>query len=146
MAPTTHEVRQRPPVRALALAGVLMVVGLVLMLMATLLDASLPLTVIGLVIIGLGLGLFAVSVWIARTMRVQVRLDEDGYAITARTTSQVGTWADVVRVTRGTDRITLHHKDGGGVQLVVARGRTDDLDALSSDIAARLDASRGYGA
>jgi hypothetical protein len=146
VASTTHEVRQRPPVRALALAGLLMLVGLVLMLMATLLEAGLPLTVIGLVVIGLGLGLFLASVWISGTMRVEVRLDEDGYAITARTTSQAGKWADVVRVTRGSDRITLHHKDGAGVQLVVARGRTDDLDALSSDIAARLDASRGYGA
>jgi hypothetical protein len=140
-----HEVRQRPPVRALALAGVLMLVGLVLMLMATVLEANLPLTVLGLVVIGLGLALFGAAEWTARTMRVQVNLDEDGYLIQARTASQAGTWADVVRVTRGQDRITLHHKDGSGVQLVVARGRVEDLDALSSDIATRLDANRGYG-
>mgnify|MGYP000966872978 FL=1 len=48
------------------------------------------------------------------------------------------------RVTRGSDRMTLHRKDGTRVQLVVARGAHADLDALGADIARRLDANRGY--
>lgn len=145
MAASTHQVRQRPPLRALGLAAVLMLVGLVLVLMAELLDSNVPLLVLGFVVIGLGLVLFGTSVWLARSMRVHVVLDDDGYVIQGRDASEAGKWADVGRVTRGNDRITLYHKDGTRVQLLVTRGGSADLDLLGADIARRLDASRGYG-
>jgi hypothetical protein len=146
MAATTHQVRQRPPLRALGLAAVLMLVGVVLVLMAEVIDSALALVVIGLIVIGLGLALFGASVWVARTSRVHVVLDEDGYVIKGRDRTEAGAWKDVTRVTRGADRATLHHVDGTRVQLVVARGGEADLDALGEDIARRLDANRGYGA
>lgn len=141
-----HRVRQRPPLRALVLSAGLMLVGLVLVLMADLLDRNLPLTVAGLVVLGLGVVLFGVSFWVARAMRVEVVLDEAGYAFQGRDSAQSGRWADVRRVTRGADRISLFRADGTRVQLVVPRGRPADLDALGADIARRLDADRGYGA
>ncbi len=145
MAASTHQVRQRPSLRALVLSGVLMLVGLVLVLMAELLDHNIALTVLGLVVVLMGLALFATSWWAARGMRVQVVLDEDGYAMQGRDSAQTGRWGDVRQVTRSHDRVTLYLADGSRVQLVVPRGRVDDLDALGTDIAHRLDAHRGYG-
>ena len=78
-------------------------------------------------------------------MRVHVVLDDDGYVIQCRDATEAGKWADVGRVTRNNDRITLYHKDGTRVQLRVTRGGSADLDALGEDIARRLDANRGYG-
>lgn len=145
MAASTHQVRQRPPLRALGLSAVLMLVGLVLVLMAELLDSNAPLLVLGFVVIALGLVLFGISVWVVRTMRIHVVLDEDGYVIQGRDATEAGKWADVGRVTRGNDRITLYHKDGTRVQLRVSHGDGSDLDALGDDISRRLDANRGYG-
>jgi hypothetical protein len=122
-----------------------MLVGLVLVLMAELVDHNLVLTVGGLVILVLGLALFGTSWWLVRITRVQVVLDDDGYVIQGRESGLSGRWADVSRVTRGTDRITLFRSDGNRVQLIVPRGRLADLDGLGADITRRLDADRGYG-
>ncbi len=144
VASTTHQIRQRPPLRALALAAVLMVVGLVLVLMAELLDGNLALTVIGLVVLALGLALFGTSWWASRVTRVQVLLDDDGYSIEGRDSALSGRWSDVGRVTRGSDRITLYRADGHRVQLIVPSGHPSELDNLGADIIRRLDADRGY--
>ncbi|MGC3994858.1 MAG: hypothetical protein QM779_12215 [Propionicimonas sp.] len=141
-----HQVRQRPPLRALALAAVMMLVGVLVILMAELLESNVWLLAAGLIVVGAGLGLFGASVWVARATRVHAVLDEDGYVLQGREATESGLWADVVRVTRGVDRISIHHKDGTRVQLVVARGAMADLDALGEDISRRLDANRGYGA
>lgn len=145
MVASTHQIRQGPQVRALALAAVLMLLGVVVVLMAQLIDANPLLLVIGLVVIGFGFALLGGVAWVTRAARVRVVLDEDGYAIEGRGTTETGKWSDVGRVTRGNDRITLHHKDGTRVQLVVARSASADLDALGADIAQHLDADRGYG-
>ncbi len=145
VAASMHQVRQRPHVRALGLSAVIMLVGVVVVLMAQLLEANLPLLVVGLVVIGLGFALLGAAVWVARAARVHVVLDEEGYVLQGRDLTETGKWSDVGRVTRGNDRITLHHKDGTRVQLLVARSASADLDALGADIAQRLDANRGYG-
>jgi len=145
VASTTHQIRQRPPLRALALAAVLMLVGLVLVLMAEILDSNLWLTVAGLIVVGAGLALFGTAWVSSRTSRVQVVLDEDGYVIKGRESALSGRWADVKRLTRGPDRITLHRGDGRRVQLVVPGGHPSELDDLGTDITRRLDADRGYG-
>lgn len=145
MAPTTHVVRQRPPIRALVLGAAAMVTGAALLLLADLLDWHLALTVAGAVALLAGIAVFVAAWWVARSMRVEVRLDEAGYWITGPRIRQSGAWADIGRVTRGTDRITIHRKDGSRALLVVTPGGTADLDALSDDLARRLDADRGYG-
>ncbi len=146
MAASTHEIRQRPPLRALGLSALLSLVGLVLLLMATLVGANLLLTVAGLVVVVLGLALFVVAVWTAATQRARVELDDAGYAIRDEQMVHVGTWSEVARVTRGRDRITLHRRDGSRMRLLIPRGARADLDALGADIARRLDADRGYRA
>jgi hypothetical protein len=144
MDATRHQVRQRPSLRALGLAGVLVLVGLVLLMMADLLDRQVALTAIGVGGVVLGLSLFVAAWLLARSMRVEVVLDENGYWLAGPGRPEQGTWAEVGRVTRGERGITLHRKDGTKLQLVVARGGVADLDALGKDIAARLDVNRGY--
>lgn len=144
MASTTHQVRQRPPLRALALAALLVVVGLVLLLMADLLNRQPALTALGVVAVVLGLALFGAAWWLARSMRVEVVLDEDGYHLSGPIRAEEGAWSEIGMVTRGRGRITMHRKGGTRVLLVVARGGKADLDALGADIAARLDTNRGY--
>ena len=144
MHATRHRVRQRPSLRALGLAALLVLLGVVLLMMADLLDRQLALTAIGVVGVVLGLGLFVAAWLLARSMRVEVVLDDSGYYLAGPGRPEQGTWAEVGRVTRGERGITLHRKDGTRLQLVVARGGVADLDALGTDIAARLDSDRGY--
>ncbi len=144
MDATRHQVRQRPSLRALGLAALLLVVGGVLLMMADLLDRQLALTAIGVGGVVLGLALFVAAWFLARSMRVEVVLDDNGYRLAGPGRPEQGTWAEVGRVTRGERGITLHRKDGTRLQLVVARGGVADLDALGADIAARLDENRGY--
>lgn len=144
MASTTHQVRQRPSLRALVLAALLGLVGIVLLLMANLLDRQVTLTALGVAGLTIGLALFAAALLLARSMRVEILLDEVGYRLKSPVRADGGTWSEVSLVTRGASRITLHRKDGTRLQLVVARGGRADLDALGRDIASRLDADRGY--
>lgn len=144
MSATTHQVRQRPPLRALVLAAGLILVGIVILLMADLLGRQLALTAIGVVGIVLGLGLFVAAWLLARSMLVEIVLDDNGYRLAGAVRADHGRWADIGRVTRAGNRITLYRKDGARVQLVVTRGGRADLDALGKDIAARLDTDRGY--
>ena len=144
MDATRHQVRQRPSLRALGLAALMVLVGVVLLMMADLLDRQVALTAIGVVGVVFGLALFVAAWFLARSMRVEVVLDENGYWLAGPGRPEQGTWAEVGRVTRGERGMTLHRKDGTRLQLVVARGGIADLDALGTDIAARLDENRGY--
>ncbi|MGV8907650.1 MAG: hypothetical protein ACOH1Y_01590 [Propionicimonas sp.] len=144
MSSTTHQIRQRPPLRALVLAAGLVLVGIVFLLMADLLDRQPALTALGVVGVVLGLVLFAAAWLLARSMLVEVVLDDGGYRLVGPIHDGQGAWADISKVTLSASRITLHRKDGSRVQLVVARGGRADLDALGRDIASRLDADRGY--
>lgn len=130
--------------RALALASALMVVGLVLMLMAHLLAWHLAPALIGALALLLGVALFAASWAVARSMSVDVVLDDTGFTVHGAGTDESGRWADINRVTRADGTLTLHRLDGSMLRLVVSRSSAADLDALGGDIARRLDADRGY--
>lgn len=142
--PTTHHVRQRPPLRALALASALMVIGLVLMLMSHLLGWHLALALIGTLALLLGVGLLTASWAMAHSMSVEVVLDEEGYRVYGGGTDETGRWADISRVTIADGLLTLYRLDGSTLRLVVSRSSVADLDALGADIARHLDADRGY--
>lgn len=144
MAMTTHVVRQRPPLRGLVLAAGAMLAGAVLMLISDLLTGPVALTLTGLTVLVIGGVAFCVPWFTARSMRVEVVLDENGYRITGAGNSESGDWSDITKVTRGEGRITFHRRDGARVQLVMAPNGRGDLDALGDDIARRLDADRGY--
>lgn len=128
----------------MVLAAGLLLVGIVFLLMADLLDRQLALTALGVAGVVLGLVLFAAAWLLARSMRVEIVLDDDGYRLVGPVNADHGSWGDIGKVTLGARRITLHRKDGTRVQLVVARGGRADLDALGRDIASRLDDDRGY--
>ncbi|MFZ0531006.1 MAG: hypothetical protein WAL91_10785 [Propionicimonas sp.] len=136
--------RQRPPLRALVLAAALMLIGLVLVLMAQLLGWHLVLTVGGALALLFGVGLLVASWAIARSMSVDVVLDDNGFQVVGAGSNETGRWSDISRVTRSDGALGLYRRDGTVLHLVVARNSVADLDALGTDIAHRLDADRGY--
>lgn len=145
MAATVHRVRQRPALRALGLAAVLVVFGGLMVLLADRLNGLLVLAIAGWVVIILGLVLLVAARGLARAMLVEVVLDEIGYQLRGPLGSKIGgSWAEISRVTRGKGRMTLHRQDGSKLHLVVAGGGTTDLDSLGADLSGRLDADRGY--
>lgn len=144
MAESTHLMKPRPPVRAFALAALLVVLGAALAVLPDALHWPVALIVLGVVLIVAGLGLLWVAVNAMRTMRVRVVLDDQGFRVEGPGEPRQGSWTDITRVTRSPGRITLHRRDGGQTHLVVPRGGSADLAALGADIVRRLDASRGY--
>lgn len=121
-----------------------MLFGVVVVLMAELLGSHLALTVVGLALLVLGLALFIAAWMLARSMSVEVVLDDDGYRVSGAGIAESGGWADVTKVTRGAGRISFHRADDSRVQLVLSRAAHADLDSLGEDIARHLDANRGY--
>lgn len=144
MTQTVHVIRARPPLRALALGAVGTVVGLGLVLVGTLASWALP-SVAGWVLVVVGLGLFAAAWLAARRARVQVVLDDAGYRLDGPDGTSSVEWADVSRVTRAPDRLVLYAKNGIVTELVAPSSSRADLDAIGTDMARHLDASRGYG-
>lgn len=115
------------------------------MLLASLSGAGGVLLILGVMLIVLAVLLLGTAVVVTRAAALHVRLDQDGYRIQGRGVVEQGTWSEVVRVTGAADRITLVLQSERRVQLLVPRAVRAELDALSAEIAARLDADRGYG-
>jgi hypothetical protein len=144
MDTTTHLMRPRPPVRAFGIAAILALLGIASFALPYFLDWSESLRVVGLVLLTLGVALAVIGVAAARRQSAAVVLDGHGFRVESPSGSHAGEWADVVKVTRSTGRITLHRRDGSQVAMVVPRGGSGDLNALGRDIASRLNAHRGY--
>lgn len=79
MDATRNQVRQCPALLALGSLPSSVLVGVVLLMMADLLACQVALTAIGVVRVVLGLALFVAAWLLARSMRVEVVLDENGY-------------------------------------------------------------------
>ncbi len=138
---TTHVLRPVPPLRAYALAAVLSALGAVV-LVAGMMSGSIWIDALGALILASGLVLLGATALSVRRYRVSVDLDEHGYAIHGSVGDQVGSWADVTRVTRSADgnQLTFHQGDERRTVLV-GRGVT----TLEGDVARYLDMNRGYG-
>lgn len=145
MGTTTHVMKPRPPVAAFGVAAVFALVGIALFIAPDLFSWDPILRMIGLVFLAIGLLLLAISIGVARRPGAAVVLDERGFRVVGPQGARAGTWDDIIRVSRATGRIILYRRDGGRVSLVVPKGGSADLNALGADIAARLDANRGYG-
>lgn len=141
---TTHQMKPRPPVRAFAVAAGMAVLAVLLFMVPTWFDWPVVFPILGGVVLALAVGLVVLALSVARRMRVTVELDDAGLRVQGAGGTQSAQWADVVKVTRTTGRITLHRRDGSRVSLVMPRGGAGDLNALGADIAKRLDVNRGY--
>lgn len=144
MEATTHVMRPRPPLRAFGLAAFLALAGMGGFALQYFFSWDPALRVVGIVLLALGVALAIVGIAAARRQSAAVVLDKRGFRVESPNGSHTGEWADIIKVTRSTGRITLHRRDGSQVAMVVPRGGSGDLGALGADIAARLNASRGY--
>ena len=145
MSTTTHILRLRPPVRTLALAAAFAVVGAVFVVAPEAFSWDVITRFIGLGFLVVCVLLLALAGFAMSRGRMRIELDDAGYRIEGGTGARPGNWADVVRVTRAEGQIVLYDRDGAATVLGRPRGGLGDLDSLGTDIARRLDASRGYG-
>jgi hypothetical protein len=134
-----------PPVRALAIAAVLALVGAGLMVASRVLDLGPVVLVVGLVGLALAVALAVAALVLGARARADLIMESD--AITVRRGGQERRvpWSDIDSVTLTGPRLTLVRKTGTGVVLVNPRTPTDPtFTALLSAIQDRLDADRGY--
>jgi len=138
-----YVLRPRPPVRAFVIAAVLALLGAVLAA-----AASGGWSVLGVLVLFAGLALAGVAGWSMLTMRTFVDVDDQGYRIHGPGTDKSGAWREVTKVTTsaGGSHLTLYHGQVARTHVLAPVGAGDaEMQALVADIAARLDASRGYG-
>ncbi|MDA8440587.1 MAG: hypothetical protein M0Z51_17240 [Propionibacterium sp.] len=142
---TTYVVRPRLPMRAFVLAALLSMVGAVGITLVAATEAAQLWMWASSVLLLLGVLLLLTALTSLRRLRTYVELGDDGWEVRAPGGTRRGLWRDVSKVTIAANgvRLTLHHADGRRTH-IVAPAPTDEMQAMAVDIAARLDASRGY--
>lgn len=134
----------RPPVRAVAIAAGVALLGVLLVVAPGLFGWSAYLIVSGVLLLIVSVVLGVVAFGVNARMRVRVTMDDEGYAITGPTLPQRGRWTDVTRVTQAPGRLVLH-EDERRVTLIDPSGSDAALTTLGAEIGRYLDRSRGYG-
>jgi len=138
--------RATPPVRAFAIAAGAALVAIVMLGIALTGRASTALTVVGVVLLLLGLALGLAAVVLARRLRASVRVDDQALTLRRGRRTQSLAWSDVGEVTLEGARLSLVAKSGGSLEVVNPRTPGDPtFVALLRAIRKRLDADRGYG-
>lgn len=136
-----------PPVRSLAIASLVAVVGAALAVCSRALALGPIALIIG--VIGLVLGVVLVLATAILVVRLRSTLVLDGQGVTVirgRRTDRLS-WSDVTSVNLAGPRLTFvtGSASGPGVSVLNPRGRTDPTFlALVAAIRGRLDADRGY--
>ncbi|MFT3971603.1 MAG: hypothetical protein QM695_15340 [Micropruina sp.] len=144
MSSRTHVLTPPLPLRAVAVAALLAIVGAVLIVLPAALRLPVALAVVGWVLLVGAVALLVVAAVSWRRMRVVVEFTDDGFQITGPDSSEEGSWADVTKVTQAPTSLTIHQGPERRVRLVSQRGVTAEMVHLTGDLTRRLDASRGY--
>ena len=136
-----------PPVRALAIASVVAMVGATLIVGSGALGLGPFVLAVGVAGLGLAVALSVAALTLVARLRCTLVLDPDGITvIRARRISRLA-WSDIDRVSLAGPRLTLVTKASGGadVSVVNLRGQSDPtFTSLARAIRGRLDADRGY--
>ncbi|MFZ1410951.1 MAG: hypothetical protein WAS07_05815 [Micropruina sp.] len=145
MTATTHVLKPALPLRPFAIAAGLAVFAAAVIVGSQLAGWSIAFSIGGVGLILLALVILLLTWWSWRAMAVTVTLDDEGFAIAGPGPDQRGNWRDITKVTELPGRIVLYQGDSKRIQLVSPHGSTASMDALATEIAQRLDLSRGYG-
>ena len=136
-----------PPVRALAIASVVAIVGAALMVSSRALGLGAFVLAVGAAGLGFAVLLAIVAVVLVLRIRSTLVLDRDGITvIRARRTRRLS-WSEIESVILTGPRLTLVTKasDRGDVSVLNLRSRSDPTFlSLVRAIQGRLDANRGY--
>lgn len=135
-----------PPVRALAIAAGLAVVGALLLVLWGALDWPVGLAVLAVVLLVLGVALGTAA--LVLTARAKSVVETDDHQISVRRAGQTTTaeWSAVAEVTVVGHRLTLRDQQGMGVVTVLnPRSRLNPVFlGLMTEVQQRLDSDRGY--
>lgn len=136
----------RPPVRALAIAAGLAVVGALLLVLSEVFGWPVGLAALALVVLVLGVGLAATALVLTGRVRTTVQTDDEQIAVTRGGRNANARWADVKEVQVVGHRLTLRGEQGTGLVTVLnPRSRSNPVFlALMAEVQQRLDADRGY--
>lgn len=140
--PTVYLLRPAPLMRAFLIAGVLALVGAVLMVCTNALGWHVIWFILGLLIGLVGLALFGVAVFAMFWQRqVRAELTDSGYAFRTTKRSVEGRWDAVTKVSASDTghRITFTTRDGHREDVIFPVGNEDRrLRAMVEDLTARL--------
>lgn len=144
---TEYLLQARPPVRAFVIAAVVTLIGAIMVVVSLQNSWHVAFTVLFALLIVGGIGLALAGARSMKSHQVRVVFDDDGYQITGRDASRDGRWAEVTKVTQTDDghHVTIYHGTVTRTHLLCPLGLDDpQLQRLITDMAARLDHSRGY--
>ena len=146
MAETTYTIASRPPVRAFLVAAVCSLLGAGAIVLAASggwkLVWDVVLTILGVLLLIVGLALMGLAWWTMRRMSVTLTLDDTGFRLRGGEQLRRGEWLDVMQVTRSEDgsHVTIYHGPERRTHLLF--DRTDQVDAVLDDMTRRLKRSR----
>lgn len=137
-----------PPVRALAIAAGLVVVGVVLLVLTSANGWAVGVLVLSVVLVVLGLALAVAALVLSRRIRSVVLSTPDAITIEHAGASRALRWSEIGEVKVVGHRLVLTRKEGeGSVSVLNPRMRANPTFlALMSEVQQRLDADRGYSA
>lgn len=135
-----------PPVRALAIAAGLAVVGALLLVLSEVFGWPVGLAVLGVLLLVLGVALGVAALVLTARVRSVVQTDDAQIAVRRAGRTSTASWSRVGEVSVVGHRLTLRDKqDGSAVTVLNPRSRSNPAFlALLTEIQHRLDADRGY--
>lgn len=139
-----------PPVRALAIAAGLVVVGVALLVLTSANAWPVGVLVLSLVLLVLGVVLALAALVLTRQIRSVVLSTPEGFTVEHRGERRSIAWSEVSGVRLVGHRLVLSRKEGtaeGGASVSVLNPRmraNPTFLALMSEVQQRLDADRGY--
>ena len=136
-----------PPVRTLAIASVVAVVGAILMVGSRAWGLGPVVLVLGAAGLVFAVALALAGVVLVNRFRATLVLDIDGITLTRGGRTKRLSWSDIESVRLAGQRLSFLTKTASGadVSVINPRGRTDPtFTSLVTAIRGRLDAHRGY--
>jgi Bacterial PH domain len=136
-----------PPIRTLAIAALVAIVGAALMVGSRALSLGPVVLVVGAAGLAFAIALALAGVILASRLRSTLVLDTDGITLVRGRRTERLPWSDIESVRLTGPRLTFLTKTASGtaVSVINPRGRTDPVfAALVTAIRDRLDVDRGY--
>ena len=135
-----------PPVRPLAIAAGTAVVGAVLLVLASVKGLPLAVSVLGGLLLVLGVALALTALVLTTRLRTEVRLYPAAITVLRRGQERSVSWREVREVSLDHPRLSLLTDDRAtGLVVVNPRQASDPrFGALVAQVQQRLDADRGY--
>lgn len=136
---SSYLLRPAPPIRAFGLAGILAIVGAVVIVLAAENGWPAAVPVIGWILVGLCVLLIAGAVLAMFRLRVHANFDKTGYHIQSQRGTVDGPWLDVTKVTLSGPRLIIVRRTGEPHEVLTPQGDKDpESERMLREMTARL--------